>query len=537
MIRKQGLRTVLLSQEVTHPPGDTIGEVVAEGLAPGAGPEWRQADKVISLMQLDPRLEYSSLSAGLKRRVLLARGLARDPDLLMLDEPTNHLDLDAICWLETFLLRLEKTVIFVTHDRMFLKNLATRILHLDRGRLTSWSCNYETFLMRRQAALEAEEHKWAVFDKKLAKEEQWIRQGIRARRTRNEGRVRALQRLRAMRRSRQERTGSVRMPAHEGARTGNLVIEAEGVRFGYGGADIVRGFTTTVLRGDKVGIIGPNGSGKTTLLRLLLKELEPGEGRVRHGTHLQVAYFDQLREQLREEESVADNVNDGNPVVTIQGKTRPTVRYLQDFLFTPDRARGPVSFLSGGERNRLLLARLFARPSNVLVLDEPTNDLDESTLELLEELLLSYRGTVLLVSHDRAFLNHVVTAILAFEGEGQINEYLGGYDDWLLHQKRPAASKPEGRRPGKTARGKTERDRHPEPRKRNYKEQQELKALPARIEELEAAVVELQQTLSDPAFYQKEGAEIATARDRLASLEAELKKDYARWEELEGMEG
>ncbi len=404
--------------------------------------EWRkhqQVAKTISRLNLDPQASFETLSAGLKRRVMLARGLVRDPDLLLLDEPTNHLDVEAIESLEEFLLRSGGTLLFVTHDRLLLQKLATRIVELDRGSLIDWACDYENFQKRKQALLEAEAEQWAQFDKKLAREETWLRQGVKARRTRNEGRVRALERMREARRARRELTGSVRMRTQEAGRSGKLVVEAEAVSFGYiKETPVVRGLSTLIMRGDKVGIIGPNGSGKTTLLRLLLGELPPQEGRLRHGVRLEIAYFDQLRTQLEEDKSVLENVGEGNDVIVFNGRPRHIFGYLEDFLFSPERARSPVRILSGGERNRLLLARLFTKPSNVLVMDEPTNDLDTETLELLEELLLDYPGALLLVSHDRTFLNNVVTSTLVLEGEGRVGEYVGGYDDWL-RQRRPVA--------------------------------------------------------------------------------------------------
>ena len=403
-------------------------------------------------MQLAAEARFETLSSGMKRRVLLARALVSDPDLLLLDEPTNHLDLAAIEWLEDFLLRWKTTLIFVTHDRMFLRKLATRILEIDRGRLFDWSCDYDTFLSRKEAALAAEETQNALFDKKLAEEEVWIRTGIKARRTRNEGRVRALEKLRRIRSDRREASGKVQLAIQEGERSGMLVAEVDSVSFAYGERSIVRDFSTSIMRGDKVGIIGPNGAGKTTLLRILLGQLQPQAGSVRLGTNLQVAYFDQLRQQLNDEASVQDNVADGYDTVQIGGCSRHVIGYLRDFLFSPERARMPVKFLSGGERNRLLLAKLFTKPANVIVLDEPTNDLDTETLELLEERLVEFAGTVLLVSHDRTFLNNVVTSTIVFE-EGGVREYFGGYDDWL-RQRKPAtprnASEPAASRCSRT---------------------------------------------------------------------------------------
>ncbi|MGE5443771.1 MAG: ATP-binding cassette domain-containing protein [Ignavibacteriales bacterium] len=490
----------------------------------------RQVESVISRMQLDPDAEFENLSAGLKRRVLLARGSVREPDILLLDEPTNHLDIEAINWLEEFLLDFDGTILFVTHDRVFLRKLATRIIELDRGKLTDWSCDYDTFLKRKQAALEEEVKQWTLFDKKLAQEEAWVRKGIKARRTRNEGRVRALKEMREARCRCRELIGTVRMQAQEAERSGRLVIEAEDVDFRYGDRLIIRNFSTAIMRGDKVGVIGSNGSGKTTLLNILLGKLSPQKGKVRHGTNLEVVYFDQLREQLDEEKSVLDNVGQGSHTVTMNGKPKHIIGYLRDFLFLPERARTPVSALSGGERNRLLLARLFTKPSNVLVMDEPTNDLDAETLELLEELLLDYTGTLLLVSHDRAFLNNVVTNALVFEGEGQINEYVGGYDDWLRQRKVVASSVRREKAPLKSEKPQSPPERT---RKLSYKEQHELENLPERIEVLEAEQQRLYEAMSEPTFYQKGGSNIVEAKARLESLERELAEAYKRWEILE----
>lgn len=510
-----------------------LGELDRIGQALDADGGWqihRQVESVISRMQLDPDAEFENLSAGLKRRVLFAKGSVREPDILLLDEPTNHLDIEAINWLEEFLLDFGGTILFVTHDRMFLRKLATRIIELDRGKLTDWSCDYDTFLKRKQATLEEEAKQWALFDKRLAQEEVWIRKGIRARRTRNEGRVRALKEMREARRRRRELIGTARMQAQEAERSGRLVIEAEDVSFRYGDRIIIRDFSTAIMRGDKVGIIGPSGSGKTTLLNILLGRLSPQKGRVRHGTNLEIVYFDQLREQLDEEKSVLDNVGQGSHTVTINGKPKHIIGYLRDFLFPPERARTPVSVLSGGERNRLLLARLFTKPSNVMVMDEPTNDLDAETLELLEELLLDYTGTVLLVSHDRAFLNNVVTNTLVFEGEEQIHEYVGGYDDWLRQRKVDTSPARKEKAPPKPEKPQTRSERT---RKLSYKEQRELEDLPERIEVLEAEQQRLYKFMSDPMFYQRGSSNIAEAQSRLESLRRELSEAYKRWEILE----
>jgi ATP-binding cassette subfamily F protein uup len=491
----------------------------------------RQAETIITRMKLDPEAEFGVLSAGLKRRVLLARALVCKPDIILLDEPTNHLDIDAITWLEDFLTRYEGTLLFVTHDRMLVKKLSTRIIELDRGRLFNWECSYETYLERKEAMLEAENEQRAVFDKKLAKEEEWIRQGIKARRARNEGRVAALLKKREERRIRRDQMANVRIHLQQAKRSGNLVIESENVSFGYNETPIIRDFSTLIMRGDRVGIIGPNGSGKTTLLRLLLGELKPQQGNVRPGTNLEITYFDQLRVQLDEEKSVQDNVADGTDRIIINGKTRHIIGYLQEFLFTPQRSRSPVKVLSGGERNRLLLAKLFATPSNLLVMDEPTNDLDIETLELLEEVLLDYTGTLLLVSHDRTFLNNVVTSTLVLEGEGTVNEYVGGYDDWLKQRPESAAE------PGEKKQPKKEKIPRPQKgsRKLTNKEKAELETLPRRIEELEAEQEQLYQTMADPEFYKQDGKTITAARARLETLKHELTQCYQRWEELESI--
>ena len=483
-------------------------------------------------MGLDPLARFEALSSGMKRRVLLARALVDEPDILLLDEPTNHLDIEAIRWLEDFLLRFGVTLIFVTHDRMFLGRLATRIVELDRGHLYDWACDYPTFLKRKEELLAAEARQAALFDKKLAQEEVWIRKGIEARRTRNEGRVRALKAMREARARRRERQGSARMQVQEAERSGTMVIEAKGAGFGYEGRPVIAGLTTTITRGDKVGIIGPNGSGKTTLLRLLLGQVPPQEGTVRHGTNLEVAYFDQLKATLDEEKTVQQNVSEYESIV-INGQSRHIIGYLQDFLFPPERSRSLVKVLSGGERSRLLLAKLFTRPSNVLVLDEPTNDLDIETLELLESLLVDYQGTVLLVSHDRAFLNDVVTSTLAIDPSGQVKEYDGGYDDYLRQRQSEVPAAPKAA----TAPAKAAPSREERPRKMSYKEKQELEALPGRIDELEAASRDLHETMADPSFYQRDRAEIARVNARLEEIEEELARTFERWEALEEMAG
>ena len=542
IVYQQGVRLSLLPQEAPAGLTGTVLDIVADGQSDSGaasakdfgrrGPS--QVEKIVSLMDLNPCEQFETLSAGLKRRVMLARGLVCDPDVLLLDEPTNHLDIEAINWMEDFLLRYSGTLLFVTHDRMFLRKLATRTLELDRGRLVDWACDYDTFQKRRQAALEIEVGHWERFSKKLDREEAWIRQGVKARRTRNEGRVRELEKLREAWRTRRELTGSVRMHAQEAARSGKLVIEAENVSYGYPNqAPVIRDFSTIIMRGDKIGIIGPNGSGKTTLLRLLLGELRPESGLLRHGVKLEEAYFDQLRGQLDNNKSVFENVGDGNDTILFNGKPRHIIGYLQDFLFSPERARSPVRMLSGGERNRLLLARLFIKPSNLLIMDEPTNDLDTETLELLEDLLLDYPGTLLLVSHDRTFLNNVVTSTLVLEGNGRVGEYVGGYDDWLRQRKMATPVRQEKPLIGP----KEDRPRRDPRQTLSYKEQRELESLPEAIVILEAEQSKLYEAMSHPAFYQKTGSEIAGAKARLKSIEAELDEAYQRWEVLDAKAG
>ena len=489
----------------------------------------QQIETVLSRLQLDPDINFAELSGGMKRRVLLARALAGNPDLLLLDEPTNHLDIESITWLEEFLLNASFTLLFVTHDRDLLRKLATRILDLDRGSISSWPGDYDTYLKRREEMLAAENGQRARFDKKLAREETWVRQGIKARRTRNEGRVRALLEMRRQFQARRQQLGNVHMEITAAGFSGKLVAVVEDVSHGFGDKRIIRNFSTTVLRGDRIGIIGPNGAGKTTLLRLLLGELTPGVGRIKLGTNLQPVYFDQQRAQLDAAKTVTDNLGDGSDFVEINGRRRHIIGYLGDFLFTPDRVRSPVSILSGGERNRLLLAKLFARPSNILVLDEPTNDLDIETLELLEDLLIDYSGTVLVVSHDRAFLNNVVTSTLVFEGEGRVQEYAGGYDDWLRQRPSPTEKESPVRKERKTRpKAKTAG-----PRKLTFKETRELEELPGRIEAMEQEQKQIYEKMADESFYRDGGNEVAVARARLSELEQLLETAYGRWEELE----
>ncbi|MBU1406221.1 MAG: ATP-binding cassette domain-containing protein [Proteobacteria bacterium] len=567
--RQKGLRVARLTQEVPAGTTGTVYEVVAAGLgemfallaryhavshllqtdhseavladleeaqhALDAAHGWQaqqRVETVLSRLELPPDQEFTSLSGGLKRRVLLARALVSEPDLLLLDEPTNHLDIEAINWLEEFLLNFSSTLLFVTHDRMLLQKIATRIVELDRGRLTSWPGNFATYLQRKQDALDAEASQSHKFDKKLAQEEAWIRQGIKARRTRNEGRVRALIALRQERSERRNQAGKARIQMQDAERSGKLVASLKDVSFCYDGAPIIKGLTATIMRGDKVGIIGPNGAGKSTLLKLILGQLAPTEGSISLGTRIESCYFDQNREQLDPEKTVAENVTDGGDTVLVGGQPRHIISYLQDFLFAPDRTRSPVRVLSGGEKNRLLLAKLFTQPFNVLVMDEPTNDLDVETLELLEELLLDYQGTLLLVSHDRAFLNNVVTSTLVFEGEGRVEEYAGGYDDWLV-QRAPTpapAAKPE-----KGEKKETVPPKKAAAKKLSYKEERELEALPQRLEEMEAKLEELHQQLGDPTLYQKDPSAIPQIQKQLEALEQELKKAYARWEALEAV--
>jgi len=494
---------------------------------------WRHhqtVNRVISKSGLDPYTEFRLLSAGWKRRVFLAKALVNEPDILILDEPTNHLDINAILWLEDFLLNFEKTALFVTHDRMFLQKLATRIVEIDRGQLISFACNYATYIERREALLEAEERQRQESDKKLAREESWIRQGVKARRTRNEGRVRALLRLRQERAQRRDQTGSVRLMIQEAKRSGRLVVEAEAITFAHDEVPIIKGLSCTIIRGDKVGIIGPNGAGKTTLLKILLGTLKPQQGNIRLGTGLKIAYFDQTRAQLDEDKTLKENITGGSDTVFIDGVPRHIMGYLQGFLFPPAQIMAPVKALSGGERNRLLLAKLFSLPSNVLVLDEPTNDLDAETLEMLEDRLLEYGGTVLLVSHDRAFLNNIVTSTIVFEGNGMLQEYVGGYDDWLRQQTiqpTPAKASPPEQ--------KKKKEKPPQEKLRlSYKETQELAELPGRIEILEKEQQRLLAAINSPGFYGgNNAAKIRATTDRLADLEKQREETYQYWEKLE----
>ncbi len=489
-----------LTQEIPTDLTGTVHDIVAAGLRPNDDhheEEWERdvrVEDLINAIRLPPAQEFSALSGGLKRRALLARALAAQPDLLLLDEPTNHLDLESILWLEEFLLEKKPTLLFITHDRAFLRKIASRIVELDRGRLAGWACDYDTYLVRKQEVLEAEERQRALFDKKLAQEEEWIRRGVK-------------------------------------------VIEADNVSYAWAdGKVVIRDFSTVIQRGEKIGILGPNGAGKTTLIKLLLGQLQPTTGSLKHGTNLEVVYFDQLRAQIDDNKTVADNIANGNPTVTIEGHTRNVISYLQDFLFEPARARTPARVLSGGERNRLLLARLFTQPANVLVLDEPTSDLDAETLDLLEDLLVEFQGTLLLVSHDREFLDEVVTSTLVFEGDGRLGDYVGGYTDWQNEKKKMAARKVETKVDPALRAGSNLRGAQVPPkasRKLSGKEQKELETLPAKIEALEQEQAELTAKLADPSFYKKEAAKFAEVKQRLEIVEREHATAFARWEELE----
>jgi ATP-binding cassette subfamily F protein uup len=561
------MRVAYLPQEVSHDLKGRVATLVEAGYEAHEGDaEWeasRHAERVITLLGLDGEAAFETLSGGMKRRVLLARALVSEPDLLLLDEPTNHLDIESIQWLEGFLQRHVRTFLFVTHDRAFLRRLATRIIDLDRGKLADWRCDYDTFLRRKELLLEDETIRNERFDRRLAEEEAWLRKGIKARRTRNEGRVRSLERMRRERAARRDREGSAAPRLQEATLSGDKVLVAKDVSYRWGDEPLVRGFSTQIMRGDKVGIIGPNGCGKSTLLKLLLgphavrveevgsrerravlnhrsdrvelgeaqlsRGLRPCTGEVVWGTRLQVAYFDQHREELNPDATVFDSVADGRDAVTVNGSTRNVYGYLEEFLFSPERSRAPVSVLSGGERNRLLLARLFTKPANLLVMDEPTNDLDVETLQLLESQLVAFSGTLLLVSHDRAFLNNVVTSTLVFEGDGRVGEYVGGYDDWV-QQRKAAAPAPvaQGVAPGGVA---------PQARARTRtltnRERQDLRELPARIEALEAEQESLHVAMADPAFYQGDPAEIRRSAQRAETLVADIEKAYERWHELE----
>jgi ATP-binding cassette subfamily F protein uup len=578
--RQPGIRTARLVQDVPLSADRPVFDVVAEGLgdlselasayhhaavtvaenATDAALDrlgrlhheleeqdgWRleqRIELVLERLRLPSEAIVDTLSGGWRRRVLLARALVGQPDLLLLDEPTNHLDIDAIAWLETFLADYPGTIVFVTHDRAFLQRLATRIVELDRGRLTSWAGDYATFLRKKEEWLANEAVQAAKFDKRLAREEVWLRQGVKARRTRNEGRVRALLGMRRARAARRGAMGAVRLRVEQADRPGHVVFEADGVAKSFDGSPIVRGLTTRVVRGDRVGLIGPNGAGKTTLLRLLLGEIEPDEGEIRRGVNVQVAYYDQQREQLDPERTVFDTVGEGNDTVTVNGGSRHVNAYLADFLFPPERARSRVKALSGGERNRLLLARVFTRPANVLVLDEPTNDLDIETLELLEAQLVEWPGTLLLVSHDRVFLDNIVTSTLAFEGDGRVSEYVGGYEDYLRQRARAEAGDNQPHQPARRTEGVVAdvapRDAQPSSgpaasrRKLTFSELREIEELPARIEALEAEERQLNGAIAAPEFYKEGRASIEQALTRLNEVQGLLLEAYARWDDLD----
>ena len=489
-------------------------------------------ETVISQVGLDGEAEFSTLSAGFKRRVLLARALACEPDILILDEPTNHLDIDSIIWMEDFLLRCGKTLLIVTHDRRFLEKISTRIIEIDRGRLFNWDCCYSDYLKRKEQSLAAEQNQWNQFDKKLAEEERWIRKGILARRTRDEGRVRALQKMRAVRSQRRNVEGLVKIEVNKAQRSGELVVKTDGVGFAYKDVKkpVICDLDTAIIRGDRIGIIGANGIGKTTLLRLLLGEIAATTGKIQLGTNVQYAYFDQLHGQLELDKSILENIGQGYDTVTINGRKKHIVAYLMDFMFTVDKSKSLVSNLSGGERNRLQIAKLFTQPSNVLVLDEPTNDLDIETLELLEEMLIDYPGTVLVVSHDRAFLNNVVTSTLVLEGNGKVKEYAGGYDDWLSQRKVTQPAREEKPETKETKPKKTK------PAALTYMQKRELEKLPDVIDTLEKQLAALHEKMSEPSFYKQDGSAIANTKAKLAELDRELANSYARWEELTALE-
>tara|TARA_B110000046_G_scaffold185583_1_gene227869 strand:+ start:5663 stop:7537 length:1875 start_codon:yes stop_codon:yes gene_type:complete len=561
--RASGVKVAQLEQSVPHDTSGSVFDVVAQGM--GAEGElvktfhhliqqlnidpspkvmnayeecqaeldrvngWdinQRVESIITKMELDPDVDISSLSGGYKRRVLLARALVCNPDLLLLDEPTNHLDIEAIQWVEQFLLKWEGSLLFISHDRRFMDNLANRFIEIDRGKLQDYNCDYSTYLVRKEENLEIEDRQNALFDKRLSQEEVWIRQGIKARRTRNEGRVRALESMRRERADRRNQLGTARMDIQQAEKSGKIVAEAVDVSFAFDdGNDVVKNFSTLIQRGDKVGFIGRNGVGKTTLIKLLLGELTPQQGSIKIGTNLNIAYFDQYRSALDEEKTVQDNVSGGRDMLEIGGKPRHVISYLQDFLFAPERCRQPVKALSGGERNRLLLAKLFTQPSNILVLDEPTNDLDIDTLDLLEELLIDYKGTVILVSHDRAFLNNVVTSTLVFDGSGTIEQYIGGYDDWLRQRKTEQAAK--------VSAPKTQQKSAAASKKLSYKDQRELDGLPAQIEQLEIQISATSELISEPGFYQRDRSATQTIENQLASTQKQLAESYARWELLE----
>jgi ABC transport system ATP-binding/permease protein len=545
------LKVARLIQEVPASSGLSIYEMVSNGLRSSPSEEafhdvehWKEEaaiHKTLSRMELDGEASFDSLSAGMKRRVLLAQAIVGEPDLLLLDEPTNHLDIESILWLEGFLKGFSGSLLFVTHDRYFLQSLATRILEVDRGRIFDWECDYPTFLKRKEDSLNAQEKQEALFDKRLAAEEVWIRQGVKARRTRNEGRVRALESMRLDRAARRNQQGNARINVVEAEKSGQLVMDIEDVSFCYGDRKIINNFSATIMRGDKIGIVGPNGAGKSTLLKLLLGRITPDSGKMKMGTKVELLYFDQLREQIDGEKSVAFNVADGEEKLLIDGKQKHIFSYLQDFLFTPDRSRDLAKFLSGGERNRLLLARLFRHSSNLLVLDEPTNDLDAETLELLEELVAAYKGTLLLVSHDRAFLNNVVTTIFAVDGSGEVKEYGGGYDDYqrakaaedkISEGKESVLASSSGNSSISSSSNSSATIAKPAV-KLSFKEKKELDDMPKKIQLLETEQATLHEAMADPGFFKQPVPKRTEATSRLATIEQQLAKIYSRWEELE----
>ncbi|MGO8854836.1 MAG: ATP-binding cassette domain-containing protein [Steroidobacteraceae bacterium] len=533
---RPGAKVASLAQEVSAASDQSVLDVVMSGVdAAGHDGDWQaelQVDQVISRLELERDAPMSALSGGWRRRVMLGRALVCEPDLLLLDEPTNHLDIEAITWLEDMMIDYDGALLFISHDRAFVRRLATRIVELDRGQLGAWPGNYDDYVQQKRAALEVEAKHAALFDKKLAQEEVWIRKGVQARRTRNEGRVRALEQLRIQRSERRERIGQADIRVQEAGPSGKLVFEAVNVTHVFGTTPILVDFSARIMRGDRIGIIGPNGCGKTTLIKLLVGELEPTEGTIRRGTSLLPAYFDQQREQLDPTKSIMDNVTGGSgETITIDGRARHVSSYLRDFLFPPERLHAPVSMLSGGERNRLLLARLFAKPSNLLVMDEPTNDLDAETLDLLEEMVAEYAGTLLLVSHDRAFLDNVVTSTLVFEGAGRVTEYVGGYTDWLRQRRESAVAARTP--PSERAAPAAARPPAPKPRKLSYKDQRELDALPELIQRLELEQAELTAAIGDPEFYRRSPQEAGVAVQRLKSVEQELEAAFSRWETLE----
>jgi ABC transport system ATP-binding/permease protein len=535
IIRQRGITTGYLSQDIPEISG-TVYQIVAGAFKdcvndPEHPDKWariRMIDMIITRLELDPDSLYENLSVGLKRRTILARELVKEPDILLLDEPTNHLDVKSIMWLEDFFGKYNKSLVFVTHDRAFLQAVATSIYELDRGTVRGWNCDYKSFLERRESDLAAEEEQNRLFDKKLAIEEAWIRTGIKARRTRNEGRVRALKRLRTERSERREISAAANFSIQQNISSGRQVIVAKDITFSYPDKQILNKFSTVIMRGDKIGILGANGCGKSTLLRILLKDLEPQTGTVEHGTNLNIAYFDQTRLALDENKSIIENISEGSDTVNFNGQQRHIYSYLQDFLFEKDRINTPVSALSGGERNRLLFAKLFTRPANLLILDEPTNDLDQETLELLEYLLVEFSGTVIIVSHDREFINNVVTGSIIFQPDGQIGEYVGGYENW-----KPKTIKPEDT--DRIPADKAVRIKQKE-RKLTFKEKQELADLPALIEQLEAEQTGLIEKMSDPEFFKLEVTEMKRIQNRHAELDLMLPEKYQRWEELEAVE-